>query len=64
MTVMESRCLTSQVEESESDTESAHDQVVAMLRCAGQLGCAQAVTCSDDAMQRLRRLIGRPVSKI
>lgn len=64
MTAMESRCLTAQVAEGETDTESAHAQVAAMLRCAGQLGCAQAVSCSDDAMQRLRRLIDRPVSQV
>lgn len=65
MTAIGGRCLHSQLDEIAALADSgatidARMHLTAMLRCASQLNCRQAVSCSDDAMRVLRRLLGKP----
>ncbi|MGE5475318.1 MAG: hypothetical protein ACM3Q1_01575 [Bacteroidales bacterium] len=39
--------------------DAVRSQLAGRLRCASQLKCTQAVACSDDAMAKLRRVLGK-----
>lgn len=59
MAVSDTRCLHSrQQSDGEDGAADTSAQVTDKLRCASQLGCAQAVSCSDDAVAALRRMLG------
>lgn len=63
MTATDTRCLHSNsdaVITTAKGGESAdvRVQLTAKLRCASQMGCSQAVSCSDDAMVVLRKMLG------
>lgn len=62
MTAIEVRCLHSQMDRAVAETGNVpqvRQHLAEMLRCASRLDCAQAVSCSDDAMGLLRRLLGK-----
>lgn len=62
MPVLEARCLHTQMDAiaataDDGNMDEARGHLTAMLRCATYLGCTDAVTCSDDAMVLLRRVL-------
>lgn len=64
MTMVEARCLHTQMEAILStadggNIDEARGHLADMLKCASYLGCSDAVSCSDDAMVLLRRVLGR-----
>lgn len=65
MAATEVRCLHSQMDDVVATAESGdigevRGKLTDMLRCSSHQGCSQAVTCSDDAMAVLRRVLGAP----
>lgn len=63
MTMVEARCLHTQMEAIAATADGgkmdeARGHLADMLRCASYLGCSEAVSCSDDAMVLLRRVLG------
>lgn len=63
MTATEARCLHSQIDDAAATAEGGdigeiRGTLTEVLRCSGQHGCSQAVSCSDDAMAILRRFLG------
>lgn len=64
MTAVEADCLHSQLDAVANTAEAGNVtqgrlHLAEMLRCASRLDCAQAVSCSDDAMGLLRRLLAK-----
>lgn len=63
MTATDTRCLHSGSDAvvtaiKGDDNADVRVQLTAKLRCASQMGCSHAVSCSDDAMVVLRRMLG------
>ena len=62
MALIGTGCMRTQANAIEEMAEQANKgemrlQLTSMLRCAGQLTCDEAVLCSDQAMDLLRRFV-------
>lgn len=63
MATIEGQCLHTSADSvvasaANGNMEDARRHLAAMLRCSSSLSCAEAVSCSDDTMALLRRVLG------